>query len=69
MLTDFKYHKKKEQTKDPSNDQIRDYKMQLMKLEQRNQETLAAMKKVEEEAAKTQIATDNTKSSPWWKIW
>lgn len=69
MLTDFKYQKKEEQTKAPGNDQIRDYQMQLMKLEQRNQATLAAMKKAEEEEAKAKIATDSTKSSPWWKVW
>lgn len=68
MLTDFKY-KGIKKPEAPSEDQIRDYQMQLMKLEQRNRATLEAMKKAEEEEAKAKTATDTTKASPWWKVW
>lgn len=68
MLTDFKY-KGIKKPEAPGEDQIRDYQMQLMKLEQRNKATLEAMKKAQEEEAKAGTATGTTKASPWWKVW
>ncbi|KAJ4388992.1 hypothetical protein N0V93_006454 [Gnomoniopsis smithogilvyi] len=50
-------------------DRLRDMQMQLMLLEKRNAEVLAARAQAEKDGLKGHETSGQKKTAPWWKVW